>query len=349
MEIESKEVKNDEKIQEIYVKDFKLTRGFQGRKNKRNSEKPDWLNNKKPHVDNQINKGEESKQEVNVVNPDLDRKFPKKRIVLLFCYCGENYVGLQRNPNVWTIEAALEKALVEKHAISNDNAGSFNKIGWNSAARTDKGVSALGNVISFKALMIPNFIEEINSVLPSDIRLLELKFAPKSFNSKKNCFSRQYHYVCPTYLFSPSKYYPNYGETIFKFESETREKINQALSMYLGTNKYHNFTDKINFEDGQSQRLILSMTCSEPFLIDGIEFVQISVHGQSFVLHQIRNMIALVICIIRDGKNKSVINACFQKPKKKWNMAPAEGLFLGKTLYDIYNLKQQPEKKTYLD
>lgn len=51
-----------------------------------------------------------------------------------------------RNPGFKTIEGELEQQLVKTGIISADNSGSFSKVGWQSCARTDKGVSALGIV-----------------------------------------------------------------------------------------------------------------------------------------------------------------------------------------------------------
>lgn len=45
-----------------------------------------------------------------------------------FCECQIDLFSRVRNPGVHTVELVLEKALVEKGAISPENAGSFNKV-----------------------------------------------------------------------------------------------------------------------------------------------------------------------------------------------------------------------------
>ena len=74
----------------------------------------------------------------------------KKKIALFFGYNGDGYQGMQRNPGAKTIEDDLEKAIVLAGGIAETNAGDFGKVHWNRAARTDKGVSAVGQVVSFK-------------------------------------------------------------------------------------------------------------------------------------------------------------------------------------------------------
>lgn len=53
---------------------------------------------------------------------------------------------MQRNPGARTIEGELEKALFRAGAIAEQDLGDMRKIDWMRAARTDKGVSALGQV-----------------------------------------------------------------------------------------------------------------------------------------------------------------------------------------------------------
>ena len=92
-----------------------------------------------------------------------------------------------------TVESVLEKALHGAGAISvrgallwrvhlsstagppthvargqDDNAGSFHKVGWTRAARTDKGVHAASNLIGFKAIIGPSQLMHRFSSLPKE-------------------------------------------------------------------------------------------------------------------------------------------------------------------------------------
>eukprot|EP01127_Copromyxa_protea_P012468 TRINITY_DN3265_c0_g1_i1.p1 TRINITY_DN3265_c0_g1~~TRINITY_DN3265_c0_g1_i1.p1 ORF type:complete len:495 (-),score=162.01 TRINITY_DN3265_c0_g1_i1:61-1545(-) len=290
----------------------------------------------------------EEKEGPRMPNPDSgrDKSAPKRKITLLFGYSGKAYMGLQRNPEMTTVEGELEKALVKTGIISADNAGTFTKVSWQSCARTDKGVSALGNVVSFKAVLIEDFIAKLNENLPQDIRAFEFQRVGNAFNAKNKCTARRYHYVLPTSVFAPSKFNPAYSpDTPFVFDEKVRSAVNEMLQMYLGTNEYHNFTSGGGPKvagDPSAQRVMISLEIGEPFVVDGIEYAEIIIHGQSFVLYQIRKMVAMVICLIRDGQPKSIINACFQPPKKNLPVAPALGLFLGKTFFESYNMRCSP-------
>lgn len=66
---------------------------------------------------------------------------------------GAGYLGMQKNPAVKTIEGDLEKALFQTGRISATNYGNLAKVAWQRCARTDKGVSAQGQIVSLKALL----------------------------------------------------------------------------------------------------------------------------------------------------------------------------------------------------
>lgn len=66
------------------------------------------------------------------------------------------------------------------------------QVQWNRAARTDKGVHAAGQVISFKALLPvaggeAELVAATNAKCPPDMRVIEIVRTIQSFNSKNLC------------------------------------------------------------------------------------------------------------------------------------------------------------------
>jgi tRNA U38,U39,U40 pseudouridine synthase TruA len=130
------------------------------------------------------------------------------RYAVVFGYVGEAYQGLQKNPGARTIEEALETALFRAGGITPENYGSLAKVGWNRAARTDKGVHAAAQVISLLLHLrvgdSPDAMRErVNAALPLDIRVIDIVRVTKQFNSKNLCSSRRYGYVLPTFTLRP--------------------------------------------------------------------------------------------------------------------------------------------------
>jgi tRNA pseudouridine38-40 synthase len=205
-------------------------------------------------------------------------------------YVGTKYSGLQKNPGQETIELELEKAFHAAGLIADCNFGDQHKVHWSRAARTDKGVHALGNVVSLKLMCPPDvdMVSETNKHLPKDILVLDMKRVTKGFNAKNQAEGRRYQYLIPSYAFMkaarPSAatcrkfvddalpawmreghnkhtYTPTRTEidTARKFtlSQELEGKIDQTLRSYHGTHKFHNFTSGKKATDASSSRYIV--------------------------------------------------------------------------------------------
>eukprot|EP01025_Chloroclados_australasicus_P000963 TRINITY_DN10315_c0_g1_i2.p2 TRINITY_DN10315_c0_g1~~TRINITY_DN10315_c0_g1_i2.p2 ORF type:complete len:472 (-),score=57.43 TRINITY_DN10315_c0_g1_i2:570-1958(-) len=136
------------------------------------------------------------------------RKVKNRKVALVLCYLGAGYQGMQRNPGAKTIEADLEKALYAAGGIPEDSRFKFGKLQWERAARTDKGVSALANVVSLN-LLVPrtdpqDMATEINKHLPKQIQITQLVRTAPSFNAKQLCDFRVYEYLIPCWVLDPS-------------------------------------------------------------------------------------------------------------------------------------------------
>ncbi|MEQ8226418.1 MAG: tRNA pseudouridine(38-40) synthase TruA, partial [Candidatus Eremiobacterota bacterium] len=85
-------------------------------------------------------------------------------MALKIAYLGTDYYGFQRQPGLTTVEGEILSALEELDVVEDMDNCSFQIAG-----RTDRGVHALGNVISFltEGRVI---INQINDVLPRSIR-----------------------------------------------------------------------------------------------------------------------------------------------------------------------------------
>ncbi|ABN66031.2 predicted protein, partial [Scheffersomyces stipitis CBS 6054] len=131
----------------------------------------------------------------------------------------------------------------------------------------------------------------------------------------------------------------------YTVSTERLELFRQAMKQYEGTHNFHNFTIGKAFKDPSSKRFMKETTVSDPFIIEGTEWVSIKIHGQSFMLHQIRKMIAMAVLVIRTGCPISRIHDCFSSTKINIPKAPALGLLLENPVYEAYN--QTLQKNDY--
>lgn len=108
---------------------------------------------------------------------------------LTLCYDGTRYDGWQRQGNTQnTIQAALENALTDVLGAPVEAAAS---------GRTDAGVHALEQVVSFRAetdMSADEILCKLRQRLPSDIGALSLEEAHPRFHARLSCAGKTYVY-----------------------------------------------------------------------------------------------------------------------------------------------------------
>jgi tRNA pseudouridine38-40 synthase len=113
---------------------------------------------------------------------------PKFRFALRLLYDGPAFRGFQRQPGLPTVQEALEPALVD--------AGLRGRI--DVAARTDAGVSALDQVVSFwsaRDLAPAALRAAVNAAAPPGLLCLDAARAAPSFHARASARSRTYAYL----------------------------------------------------------------------------------------------------------------------------------------------------------
>jgi len=104
-------------------------------------------------------------------------------------YDGTDYHGFQLQPNRATIQGELERAL---ERITQQG------VRVNGAGRTDAGVHARGQVISFQVSWrhpLGDLHRALNAVLPADVAIRDLAAADERFHARFSARSRTYVYT----------------------------------------------------------------------------------------------------------------------------------------------------------
>ncbi|CAI9117003.1 OLC1v1018309C1 [Oldenlandia corymbosa var. corymbosa] len=155
--------------------------------------------------DEQIDPSSNPQEEGNADTPQKKPRYKRRKIAMFFAYCGVGYQGMQKNPGAKTIEGDLEEALFLAGAVPEQDRGCPKRFDFARSARTDKGVSAVGQVVSGRFYIDPpGLVERLNSILPPQIRIFGYKRATGAFNAKKFCDKRRYVYLIPVFALDPS-------------------------------------------------------------------------------------------------------------------------------------------------
>ncbi|CAN6661023.1 tRNA pseudouridine synthase 1 [Trichomonascus vanleenenianus] len=129
----------------------------------------------------------------------------------------------------------------------------------------------------------------------------------------------------------------NQSRRAYRISKERLELVRAGFKLYEGSHNFHNFTIGKAFKDPSAKRYMKSLTVSDPMVINGTEWLSIKIHGQSFMLHQIRKMVAMVALVIRNGCPLERITEAFASTKISIPKAPSLGLLLEQPVYETYN------------
>lgn len=214
-------------------------------------------------------------------------KYRQKYVAFKFAYLGWHYNGLvtQDMPTpLPTVEEVIFNAMLKTRLIESPESCRFSRCG-----RTDKGVSAVGQVMALNvrsASLVDGpevdemaWVNQLNGVLPASIRILAYAEVPDSFDARFSCVYRHYKY-----LLTPK---------IPGLQRLDLEAMQAACTYFLGTHDFRNFC-KLD----ASKQITNFKRCIERCCItceDG--FYVLEIIGSAFLWHQVRCITAIVLLI----------------------------------------------------
>ncbi|KAI0540837.1 pseudouridine synthase [Xylaria digitata] len=116
------------------------------------------------------------------------------------------------------------------------------------------------------------------------------------------------------------------------------EQLQEALDKYVGTKNYHNYTIQKSHSDPSAKRNIKSFVVNrEPIQINDTQWLSLKVHGQSFMMHQIRKMVGMAVLAVRCSTPWSRFEESYSTARISIPKAPSLGLLLERPVFDTYN------------
>ncbi len=227
------------------------------------------------------------------------------RIAIKFAYNGMSFQGYARQPKLKTVEGEIIDLLIENNIIKDAKESKFR-----SASRTDKGTSAIGNVIAFNTSIKKDFIFKKLKNTKKDILFYGIK------NVEEEFFPR----------YAKLRVYSYY----LKKQDYGIKKIIDVASIFIGE---HNFSNFARIElDKNPVRTIENIV----FVEDEYYFI-INFYAQTFLWHQIRRIISAIDKFGTGKLKKEEIENAIINPNKKvdFGLAPAEPLVLKDVVYDF--------------
>ncbi|MDW7773453.1 MAG: tRNA pseudouridine(38-40) synthase TruA [Desulfobulbaceae bacterium] len=250
-----------------------------------------------------------------------------RNIRLLTAFDGSLYSGWQRQENAPTIQGALEKCLQVMLATD---------ITLHGAGRTDAGVHALGMVANFQTTStIPcsGLLRGLNSMLPRDIRILEVDEAPLDFHSRYSATGKSYRYDIFTgeiQLPTERLYCAHYPG------SHDSSRITDCLARIRGSHDFSSFEGSGSRDTSRENSRGAVRTLFHASSTEKSEKLSFFFTGDGFLRHMVRNLVGTLMEV---GRGK-ITPEEFQQilvlrdRAAAGPTAPARGLFLERVFYE---------------
>jgi tRNA pseudouridine38-40 synthase len=239
---------------------------------------------------------------------------------LIVAYDGAGFVGWQRQASGTSIQGLIEAALAAIDGREVDVAA---------AGRTDAGVHALGQVVSFtlqRAIDADTILRALNAHLPESIRVRAAQEAPPDFHARFSSARKTYRYR----IWNGGVVDPFERGRVWQVPAPTLDvaAMARAAACFEGQHDFAAF----QAVGGEAQTTVRTMTVArvdvEPRDRDAL--VTFTITGDGFLRHMVRIMAGTLVEVGRGRRDAASVEEALvcRARTSAGRTAPAEGLFL---------------------
>ena len=245
------------------------------------------------------------------------------RVRMTVAYDGTPFHGFARNPDVVTVQGELEDTLAQvlRHPVTITGAG-----------RTDAGVHARGQVVSFDAdasHFEPRALgRALNRMLRPMIAVDKIETAPPDFDARYSCTGRTYRY----HIFNRGVLNPLTRHSTWHVRDQLDiDAMQRASDQMVGT---HDFTSFSKRNKSRSQQLFVRTVHHAEWHQSG-DIVYFEVTASAFTHQMVRSLVGMCVEIGRGRRSVAdmgeVLRALSRDPAP--SPAPSHGLVLWQAHY----------------
>lgn len=260
---------------------------------------------------------------------DAARTTTDHTLALTVSYNGAPFSGFARQPGQLTVQGDLESALqlLFKRDIETTCAG-----------RTDAGVHALGQVVSFDVddydiagRSLPSLRRSLNALTHDAITVREVEPKKYGFSARFDAQAREYHYhLCvdstnPIFMRDFSWFVPG-GLDLTAME--------EAAQLMLGEHDFKSFCLAASAEGKPTHRNIREISF-HPETVMGENILAIKVVGNAFLHSMVRTMVGTLVMVGRGQRPPSWVSEVLEARDRQaaGENAPAQGLVFWRVMY----------------
>ena len=238
---------------------------------------------------------------------------------LILSYDGTAYAGWQVQANARTIQAELEAALRQ---VTGEPIRAV------ASGRTDAGVHALGQVVSFSSqthLPAEVLRKALDANLPKDMVIREVREAPDGFHAIRDAIRKRYRYVVQdgpmrdVFERAYAWYFPHRLDV---------QAMQAAAAVLLGRHDFSSF-EAAGAPRASSVRTIYELSV-ERRTGDFLDRIFVEVEADGFLYNMVRNIVGSLVEVGRGRQSPAwIADVLAARNRKLAGMtAPPQGLFL---------------------
>lgn len=260
------------------------------------------------------------------------------RIAAWFSYNGEPFSGFARQNEQLTVQGNIEDALELLFR---------RRIDTTCAGRTDAGVHALCQVISFDLLPDEWFrrkpdslLKSLNALTHEEISFRSVRPMPEDFSARFSAVMREYRYYICTDVAAPllmEKFCWHLGKPL------DIEAMKQASTYLLGEHDFKSFCMAVSAKDKPTHRYVADISFKQEQIWNS-NFIVITVIGNAFLHSMVRTMVGTLVLVGRGKRTPEWVGEVLAARNRQaaGQNAPAEGLVLWHVTYDEQHFYYDP-------
>lgn len=226
-------------------------------------------------------------------------------------YDGSKFYGFQRLNEENSVQKVLEEALtiINKKEVLVKGAG-----------RTDRGVHALDQCITFKldvSIDTDGLVKAMNSLVGPYIFVKSAQEVGADFHARFNVSKKKYKYIIKLSDYNPLEY-----DYLFfcKYKLDI-DLMKDVAKLYLGVHDFHNF---VSGERDNTECIVYDIN----FELKN-NYLEIVFEGKSFYRYMVRNLVGAMIEVGRGKIDVDYVKRMLEsKDEINCFTAPANGLYL---------------------
>ena len=260
------------------------------------------------------------------------------RVAAWFSYNGEPFSGFAQQNGQLTVQGNIEDALELLFR---------RRIDTTCAGRTDAGVHALCQVISFDLLPDEWFrrkpdslLKSLNALTHEKISFRSVRPMPEDFSARFSAVMREYRYYICTDVAAPllmEKFCWHLGKPL------DVEAMKQASTHLLGEHDFKSFCMAVSAKDKPTHRYVADISFKQEQIWNS-NFIVITVIGNAFLHSMVRTMVGTLVLVGRGKRTPEWVGEVLAARNRQaaGQNAPAEGLVLWHVTYDEQHFYYDP-------